>query len=102
MSKQTFAQWMKKNLGEYLEDIASHGADAGYPHITYYTDTIKLYNRFEDEIWTALREDADDFGYKNPLELIAKFNTSADDDTTFKNLLVWYMVERTARQLIDY
>jgi hypothetical protein len=32
---KSFQSWFKANLHEYTEDIASHGADAGYPKITY-------------------------------------------------------------------
>jgi hypothetical protein len=36
----TFREWFKQNLAEdYGRDIANHGADAGYPHITT-ADTV--------------------------------------------------------------
>ena len=93
----TFEEWITEELKDYLPDIASHGADSGFPGITYYKDTIALYDQFADEIWEALTGDADSLGYDNPLALVASFNSTAYSDAQFKNLLVWYMAERVAR-----
>lgn len=100
---KTFKSWMMANLKESLPDIANHGADSGFPGITYYSDTVALYDKFEDEIWEALNEDAEDLGNSNPIELIATFNgaKNVSDATTFKNLLTWYMAERIAREYTD-
>ena len=101
---KTFESWMRANFDRsQLSDIASHGADAGWPKLTYTADCVDIYNRFEDEIWEALNEDADDFGHRNPAELIATFGRAdmLSDARSFKNLLVWYMAERTAQRLTD-
>lgn len=89
---------------EQLSDVASHGADAGFPGFTYYTDTVKFYNRHEDAIWELLRDDAQNLGYDNVPALIASFNraNNADDVTGFKNLLAWYALKTVARLLTDY
>jgi len=100
---KTFENWMRANFDrDLLRDIAQR-ADAGWYGLTYYTDTTKLYNRFEDEIWEALVSDTEDFGYKTVYEFMAIFNPqyAPTDPTTFKNQLVWYMAERIARQLTD-
>lgn len=96
-----FSEWMKENLEDYAEDIATHGCIAGFPGLTYYTDTTELYDKFEDEIWEALHEDYQEFGYDNIVAFVGSFNGAENvyDVTTFKNLLVWYMAERVARDL---
>lgn len=99
-----FTTWMKANFTqEELEDIASHGADAGWHHLTYYTDTCHIYEHFKDEIWEALCQDAEDFGHKNPFELIATFGGAVNVGSAdqFENLMTWYMAERTARELTE-
>ena len=78
-----------------MRELAEHGADAGWPGLTYYTDTTAMYSEHADEIWQALAEDA---GESNPLALIATFGGAANvySDAQFENLLVWYMAERVA------
>lgn len=103
---RSFKKWMQSNFtkGE-LRDLARYGANTGWQGLTYYTETAALYDKFHDEIWDALYEDAQSFGSKNVIALIADFGgaDNANDDDTFKNLLVWYMAERTARELLgDY
>ena len=96
-----FRRWFRRNLKSSSRDIANHGADAGYPCITYTVDTVKLYNKYEDDIYEMLNEDADDMGYGSPEELIATFRRkdmlSSPDQR--KNLLVWYACEKVAREL---
>lgn len=94
-----FNKWFKKNMKDYAKDIANHGADAGYPHISYTSDCVKLYNKFEEEIYEALNQDAEEFGYDSVDAFVSTFRRKdmlATPDQR-KNLLVWYMVEREAR-----
>ncbi len=95
--------WFKANLHEYTEDIASHGADAGFPKITYTADPVKIFDKFAAQIWEMAVEDAEDMGYKNVAAMIAEFVRSDMLDTfdSFKNLMVWYACEKLAQQLID-
>lgn len=98
----TFKKWLQADLSDYVQDIAEHGADAGYPKLTYYVDTCQLYDEHADDIWGMLNEDADNMG-QTVLELIASFNSanSIINEATFKNLLTWYAAERCARELMD-
>jgi hypothetical protein len=104
---KTFRNWMKANFNKgELRDMVEHGVDTGWQGLTYYRDTIALYNKFADEIWEALYEDAEAFGSPNIVAFIGEFKianqiTSA---ASFKNALVWYMAERIARQMVgeDY
>lgn len=100
---KTFERWMKANFTkDELRDLAQHGADTGWPGMTYYADTTALYRRFADEIWDALVEDAEEYGYRNVFEFIATFQrANVANRTQVENLLVWYMAERTAHRLVD-
>lgn len=97
--EQTFKAWFKENLWEYASDIANHGADAGFPHITYTTDTVKLFDQYGDEIWEMAVNMADDMGDKNVAAMIAGFQRSDMLSTLdqFKNLMVWFACEELAR-----
>jgi hypothetical protein len=95
---------MKKNFDrDQLNDIASHGADAGWSGLTYYSDTCRLYRKFSDEIWNLATEMSESMGNKHVLELIASFNgaTQVHDSCTFENLLVWFAAEEIARQMTE-
>lgn len=91
-------------LGEYhtdeydsIADIATHGADAGYPHITYTTDIEAVYAAFTDDIWAAVTIYADSLGETVP-GMMANYTKhhqieSAADLATF---MVWAAVELIA------
>ena len=99
---KTFRDWMKANFTKgQLRELAQHGAEAGWPRLTYYNETAALYRRFADEIWEALVEDAEECGYRNVFEFIATFRLAdVANRTQVENLLVWYMAERTAQELV--
>jgi hypothetical protein len=98
-----FEDWFKANLREYQEDIANHGADAGFPKITYTADTCKIFDKFGDEIWSMAVEDAEEIGYNNVAAMIAEFVRSdmLSSIDSFKNLMVWYACEKLAQRLAD-
>jgi hypothetical protein len=99
-----FRCWFKANLRDYARDIANHGADAGYPHITYTSDTVKVFDKFAGEIWDLAVQEASDMGCKNVCEMIAGFARSdmtAEIDR-FKNLMVWFACETVAREIAGY
>jgi len=100
---KTFRQWFNANLKDYAEDIANHGADQGYPGITYYHDTGKLYRRFKDEIWAQAGDDAEGLGLPNVVAFVATFGRADDcwTATGFENLMVWYMAEVVAREMAE-
>lgn len=98
---KSFKNWVKNNLKDYLNDITNFGCAGGFPGLTYYIDTSKLYDKFSDEIWDLAYNNFRECGYKNILEFVASFNGAdqAIDSTTFKNLMVWYAAEEIAREL---
>ena len=96
-----FRAWFNANLREHVRDIVSHGADCGFPCITYTSDTVKIFDRFGDEIWNMAVEESESFGNKNVAEMIAGFARGDMLETldTFKNLMVWYACEAIAREI---
>lgn len=64
---------------------------------------IEFYERHKNVIWEMLREDAEDMGYSNPMEMVVTFNRSdmLGDEDSFKNLLAWYALETVCRRLVD-
>jgi hypothetical protein len=98
---KNFRSWFRANLRGSARDIASHGADCGYPCITYTSDTVKIFDRFAREIWDMAVEDASELGCKNVCELIAGFARSdmLDDIDRFKNLMVWFACEKVAGEI---
>ena len=100
---KTFRAWMRANFdNSYLHDMVTHGCIGGFPGLTYYTDTAKLYRRFSGEIWDMLTEAAEEFDAANVFEYIAGFTHAKDVGgvTQAENLLVWYAAERIAAQLV--
>lgn len=100
---KSFRAWFKANLAQSARDIAEHGADAGFPCITYTRDAAKLFDRYGEEIWTLAVEKAESMGCKNVAEMIAGFGRADMLGTldTFKNLMVWYACEEVAREMTD-
>ncbi len=101
---ETFRSWLTETLdAEQIEDLAGHGADAGWPGMTYTSDCVELFDPFQEEIREALNEDAESYGYDSPEAFVATFGRSdmlwSEDGR--KNLLAWFMAERTAHQITE-
>lgn len=96
---KTFIQWAKKTFtkDEFL-DIANHGADAGFPHITYTSDCVDLHDLYQKELWDMLYDDAKEFGYDNIPAFMATWGRKdmLNDLDQVKNMIVWYAVEKIA------
>lgn len=99
---KTFRAWFKANLAYSAHDIAEHGADMGYPHITYTSDTVRIFDKFGAEIWEMAQQDAEDMGEKNVAQFVAGFRRADMIETLdmFKNLMVWYAAEKVAREIV--
>ena len=106
-----------------IEDIYNHGADGGYPGITYYHDTIAFYRRNRADIIELAHRMAEDLG-EDMLSMIPGFNCLKQDnpqykretldeigrtiygrmnsdDTQVANALCWFACEEVARALCD-
>lgn len=104
-----FEKWFNENLRESASDIASYGADQGYPHITYYSDTTELYDKYESDIQDMLQELAEGLG-ESKLSLIQGFNrqdmlqgfyNTLELDDQAKCLLVWFACEELSHKVVD-
>ena len=109
---------VKNQLGDnsYLEDVANHGADAGFPGFTYYSDTLEFYKKNRTEIVQLTKDMAAEFG-ETPINMILNFNclknmTTEEDvalalygnlasvgknDNLVPNALAWFALEEVAR-----
>ena len=100
---KTFDAWFDAELREYASDIANHGADAGYPHISYTSDCVTVFDAYADEIWERAVQMSEELGDGNVCAMIAGFKRSdmLGDWNSFRNLLVWFACEERARELVD-
>lgn len=98
----TFKQWMNKNFNSNeLQEIGEKGADLGWNGITYYSETSKLYDRYEDEIWQVLATMADDAGFDGPVEFLCscRYAREAMTPDQFKTSVVWLTAEYYAVEI---
>lgn len=101
---KTFKKWTRANFtdGE-LKDMVNHGVDGGFHHLTYYSDTVKVYEHFKDEIFEKLVEMTDEMGHENVYVLLGSFNKDhmPGNYDQFANQLTWFMAEETAREILQ-
>lgn len=102
----TWARRIREHSGmEYRSIIQAgvHGADAGWPGFTYYTDCVKFYEAHSREIDALIAEDAESHGFDSPMSFMASWgcaNTMQDYDT-IANGKAWYVLEVTGHLLSD-
>ena len=83
-----------------IRQAGEHGADAGWNSFTYYSDTGKFYDEYEELIWELLAQTADEMG-QSINEVIGSFRTEYSDLDTFKNILAWFALESAGHYLED-
>ncbi len=83
-----------------ISDIAKYGCSGGVAGLTYYTETIAFYDKHKKEIWDMLYDLSEDTNFSVPY-LMSDFDgaRNVNDEDTFKNFLVWWAVERVARDI---
>jgi hypothetical protein len=105
---------------ELVMDVVNHGADAGYPGFTYYSDTHKFAMRYRKLIVKMLVDQAQDFdqevvemvsGFgafrKSPMdnvdrmELYKYIGGGRCEQSTITNLMAWYALEEVCRMFED-
>ncbi len=99
-----FLDWLTDHFdGNQLRDLYTHGAVGGFPGITTYSQTGRLYSEFEDEIWQLLEAQADMSGHKSIMAFMSTLNGSDTvcNGMQFENLCVWFAAEEYARQLVE-
>lgn len=105
---------------DQLRDVASHGADAGWPGFTHYNDTVAFFKKHRAAIVEMAERMADDLG-EETAAMIAGFNCLEDDAETRKgiyaclgggpikgfdaelvaNALAWFALEEVASAFAD-
>lgn len=110
MSYEKLVEDIKEWIGvdddpEYnpLEDVADHGADAGWPGFTYTSECVEFYQRHHEAIWDVLCEEAEWAGQDNIPALIAYFQRAdmATSKDGFESLLAWFALETVARRELE-
>lgn len=100
----------------YAEDAANHGADAGFPGFTYYSDTVAFFKRNRSAIMELLEEMAGSMGMgtssllagfrclkgleADPMTILAH-GARHEEYTQVANALAWFALEETGRKLVD-
>lgn len=98
---KTLLGWLKANFKkDQLRDMAEQGCVMGYAGLTWFTDTSKLYDRFEEEIWEIVMEYADNTGEGFP-GFVSVLSSPPETGYQFKNALVWFACEEYARRLTE-
>ena len=83
-----------------IKEIAEHGCINGCCNeLIYYSDTIKFYDEFKEEIWELVSECAEDVE-ESTLTYISRAVKHIDTDTQFKNAMSWRAVEIVCLSLI--
>jgi len=97
---KTFERWMNANFDkETMRDITEHGCVCGFPGLTYYKDTRKLYAKFSDDIWEILIAEAEDQGFDTVWQYLGNAS-DVGNGTQAENLLVWAAAEAIARMVV--
>ena len=87
-----------------LNDIATHGMDAGVSGFIYSTELAVLFDKYEEDIWNYLDEHAFDLGEKSGIQMVVNCVTRDDDFYTMQDIkekAVWMFVELFAVQLLQ-
>ena len=109
MDNVTLAEWVERirdHSGMEDSDIiqaGEHGADAGWPGFSYYTDTSTFVEKYRSDIMDRVAADADDYGYANTLAFMGSWGCAdgMDDATGIDNGLAWCMLETIGREMED-
>lgn len=119
----TLIRSVVRRLGDrsYLEDVYNHGADAGFPGFTYYTDTESFWKKHREVIAQLVKDTADSLG-ESPAEVIAGFRclqnvfendyekmqdiysalgNGTPEEYYVPNALVWFALEEVARAMCE-
>ena len=100
----TFKDWMIKEFEEQeLKDMVTHGVDGGFHGLIYYSETVKLFEEYRDDIFEKLSDTTEEMGCNNIYELLAGFNKNHMpwNYLQFANQLVWFMAEETAKEILS-
>lgn len=95
--------WVLRHLdSQQLREVVEHGCDSGcVGDLIYYHDVLAFYRKFESQIWETV------FNYiESTGETLGQFIDSTRlcvaDETTFKNFLVWFVIEHKAQEMLAH
>lgn len=106
-----------ESFKETAQDVANHGADAGFSGFIYHSETVPFAKRHKKAILEYAKQLAHDISDGNWLDLIAGFNClkmqssevarayfdpRSEDRTQVFNALAWFALEEVARSYIDF
>lgn len=103
---------------ERAQDVANHGADAGFSGFIYYADTVAFAMRYRPLIVALCNDMAANVGTGSAIDLVANFRCLNDNykpdevgrtlygqkskaDTQIANALAWFALEEVARAYCD-
>lgn len=104
---------------EQLEDVARHGADAGWPGFTYYSGTVAFYRAHKADILAYAKDMAGELG-EDMINMIRGFRClgngkvpdytvdeiaeaiyggETENSDVILNAMAWFALEEVAREL---
>lgn len=95
-----YSRFENEESGLVADEVAMHGCESGFPGLTYYRETVALYDVHGDEIFEICQNFAEDSGWNSALDLFAGYSPSKnfiDTNDKYKNAMVWQAVEILAR-----
>jgi len=99
-----YAKDYESGMAGFIDDLRKGGCQSGMiSELIYYTDTVKFYKRYANDIDVLLSSACDDAGC-TPSGLFGKAWDNCDPlarDTQNQNLLAWFAFEETAFRLFD-
>lgn len=101
--------WVIEHWSDYSDkvyifrDVLEHGCVSGtVSELIYYSDTVKFYKKYQDEINELLKDLMDGTGFYSMKDLFGK-NWDDEDplaiDAYNQNLLAWFGFEETLRNV---
>jgi len=93
-------EWMRINLdNKQLQMIVEHGCSVGISGLTFYTETTNLYAVYSNSVWSQINQYAEE-AYLTVGEVIDQICPDPIAHYQFANAMVWFAVERLARDII--
>ena len=88
---------------DIFTDVLNHGCQSGIvSELIYYTDTVRFYKQYKEEINSLLYDAINGTGLYSPSELLGSKWDKEDplaQDTHNQNLLAWFGFEETLRNI---
>lgn len=99
--ENAFVRFMSETYAaDELEDIATHGCESGCAGgMIYYSETIALFDKYRDELFSIMADYADNMGEPDILPDYVQKNSGTF--ATFANSVVWFCAEIVANELIN-